>query len=326
MAIAFNQRGRPGPPARFDLPLTLLAEPPAGLVATYTEESVILSWEPSGGVIGFILDRALPMEDDPVDDPALLPESAATTPPAPSPDGAAASALPAAVPPRPIVAPPLELPAGPTRYLVYREIEPDPLVLPQPSPASAQPGPTQPEPSDAPSFGRSPVSPPRPASPSTPAPWQARMPVPLNPAPTTTLTLTDTLLLEREQCYRVRAVRGVAPNLVAGEPSERRCIRAVDVFPPSVPTGLSAVAGEGSISLIWEPNIEDDLGGYVVLRGEAGGATLQPVTTAPIVDARYTDRSVTAGVRYVYAVVAVDNRVPVPNASPLSPSVEETAR
>jgi hypothetical protein len=300
MAIAFSQRGRPGPPARFDLPLTLLPEPPSGLVATYTDEAVSLSWEPSGGLIGFITDRALPMEPDPLDDPALAPTAPITppassapqlSPPAPQPGRPAAPAAPAVV----IAPPPLPLPDGPTRYFVYRSIEPDPLVLPPP--ASAQ----------------------RPA-------WDAQMPSPINAAPAAALSLTDTLYLEREQCYEVRAVRGTAPNLVAGVPSERFCFRPVDTFPPAVPTGLSAVAGEGSISLIWEPNIEEDLGGYVVLRGEAGGATLQPLTAAPIADARYTDRAVTAGVRYVYAVIAVDNRVPVPNASPLSPRVEETGR
>jgi hypothetical protein len=161
---------------------------------------------------------------------------------------------------------------------------------------------------------------------AAPPVWQAQVPVPINPTPLPALSVLDVVQFERQQCYTVRSVRGVAPNLVISAPSERRCIRPVDVFPPAVPTGLSAVSGEGSISLIWEPNIEEDLGGYVVLRGEAGGATLQPLTPAPIADARYTDRAVAAGVRYVYAVLAVDSRVPVANTSALSPRVEETAR
>jgi hypothetical protein len=298
LAIAFSQRGRPGPPARFDLPLTLLPEPPTGLVATYNSESMLLAWQPSGGLIGFILDAALPIEANPLDDPALAPSPSASASPAPVPPSPArAGGLPgtAAAPAAVVAPPPLALPDGPTRYFVYRTIEPDPLVLPPPGPRQSPP-------------------------------WQLQLPTPLNTAPLAALVLTDTLLLEREQCYEVRAVRGTAPNLVAGVPSERYCIRAVDTFAPAVPTGLSAVAGEGSISLIWEPNIEEDLGGYVVLRGEAGGATLQPLTAAPIADARYTDRAVTAGVRYVYAVVAVDSRVPVPNASAMSTRVEETGR
>jgi hypothetical protein len=86
------------------------------------------------------------------------------------------------------------------------------------------------------------------------------------------------------------------------------------------------VAAEGAINLIWEPNGEPDLGGYVVLRGDAPGDTLQPLTTAPITEASYRDAAVIPGQRYVYAVVAMDNRFPVPNLSVESERVEETAR
>jgi fibronectin type 3 domain-containing protein len=89
---------------------------------------------------------------------------------------------------------------------------------------------------------------------------------------------------------------------------------------------LATVASEGAINLIWQPNVELDLGGYLVLRGEAPGDTLQPLTAGPIVEARYRDASVTPGVRYVYAVVAVDNRFPVPNVSAPSEPAPETAR
>ena len=41
----------------------------------------------------------------------------------------------------------------------------------------------------------------------------------------------------------------------------------------------------------------------------------------------FADTTVTAGARYVYAVVAVDTRLPLPNASaPSRQRVEETAR
>jgi len=106
----------------------------------------------------------------------------------------------------------------------------------------------------------------------------------------------------------------------------RDCVRAIDTFPPAPPVNVTAVTAEGAISLIWEPNPEIDLGGYLVLRGEAGSATLQPLTDVPISDARYTDREIVPGTRYVYAVVAVDDRVPVPNMSAESMRVEETAR
>ena len=85
---------------------------------------------------------------------------------------------------------------------------------------------------------------------------------------------------------------------------------------------MHAVAGAGSISLIWEPHNEKDLAGYLVLRAVAPGDTLDALTPKPIPDARFTD-DVKAGVRYVYAVQAVDK---AGNVSPYSNRVEETAR
>jgi hypothetical protein len=86
------------------------------------------------------------------------------------------------------------------------------------------------------------------------------------------------------------------------------------------------VADEGGISLIWEPNGEPDLAGYLVLRGEASDATLQPLTPTTIVEPRFRDTHTSSGKKYVYAVVAVDSHLPVPNVSAESARVEETAR
>ena len=82
------------------------------------------------------------------------------------------------------------------------------------------------------------------------------------------------------------------------------CVTPVDVFPPAAPAGLAAVPSEGGISLIWEPNAELDLGGYLVLRREAGDATLRQLTDRPIAEARYRDTDVKAGTRYIYSVAA----------------------
>jgi fibronectin type 3 domain-containing protein len=50
-----------------------------------------------------------------------------------------------------------------------------------------------------------------------------------------------------------------------------------------------------------------------------------PVTAAPITETTYRDTTAVPGVRYVYAVVAVDNATP-PNRSAPSNRVEESAR
>ena len=185
----------------------------------------------------------------------------------------------------------LERPAEPVRYNVYRTLAPDPA-----EPAVAEQR------------------------------WRARPPEPLNAQPLDTLTFSDTIEFDRERCYTVRAVRGRGAAASIGEASPPACATPVDIFAPAPPRSLAAVAAEGAISLIWEPNGEADLGGYLVLRAEAPGATLLPLTPAPIPEARYRDADVRPGTRYVYAVVAVDRRLPVPNVSGESERVEETAR
>jgi hypothetical protein len=64
----------------------------------------------------------------------------------------------------------------------------------------------------------------------------------------------------------------------------------------------------------------------VVLRGTTADDTLLPITDVPVAEPRLLDRDVVSGVRYVYAVVAVDRRQPAPNRSPESPRDAVTAR
>jgi hypothetical protein len=273
LAIGFSQRGRPGPPgAQAELAITSLPDPPSGLRVDYAPTGVSLTWEPSGGLLGFLLDRSLPAEPPPYDT-LSLPTSLPTRLPAPA---AAAPVVDASVPP------------GPTTYHVYRELAPDPFRLP---PAA------------------------RPV-------WSVPAPAALNPAPLTVTAITDPLDGGRTRCYTVRAQRGT----VMSNASAPFCVTPVDVFPPAAPTGLAAVPSEGGISLIWEPNAEFDLGGYLVLRRDAGDATLRQLTRTPIAEARYRDIEVKTGTRYSYSVVAVDSQVPLPNVSAPSASVEETAR
>jgi len=156
---------------------------------------------------------------------------------------------------------------------------------------------------------------------STPGPAK-----PLNQSPVTGLTLdVPGVSFGTRRCFALRTIETRDGRSVEGTLSQPVCQIPRDTFPPAAPTGLEAVAGPGVISLIWNPNTEPDLGGYLVLRAEAPGETLQPVTAAPIHDTTYRDTDVRPGVRYVYAVVAIDNATPA-NFSAQSSPVEETAR
>lgn len=265
LAIPFSQRDRPGPPGmQVDLVLTMLPGPPSEVRASYVPATVSLAWEPSGGLLGFLLDRPLVPEPLPFD--TLQPSGPVLPQPV---DGS--------------------VPPGPTTYNVYRDIAPDPRVLPPPAGLSSGP---------------------------------VAAPLPLNPAPLATTSVTDDVDFGRARCYTVRAQRGA----VMSEPSPPVCLTPIDVFPPAAPAGLAAVPSEGGISLIWEPNVELDLGGYLVLRRETGNGTLRQLTDIPIGDARYRDITVQSGTQYTYSVVAVDTRLPLPNVSTQSEPVEETSR
>ena len=77
--------------------------------------------------------------------------------------------------------------------------------------------------------------------------------------------------------------------------------------------------------MIWNANTEEDLDGYLVLRGTLTNEALVPLMSEPISETTYRDADVKHGQRYVYAVVAVDTTLP-PNLSAESNRVTETAR
>jgi hypothetical protein len=125
-----------------------------------------------------------------------------------------------------------------------------------------------------------------------------------------------------ERCYTVRTVATRDGLPLESDASASACVVPKDTFPPSAPTGVTAVAGGGAISLIWNASTSSDVAGYLVLRAVAPATTPVPVTASPIPDTTFSD-TVPAGVRVVYAVQAVDT---AGNVSALSDRIEETAR
>jgi predicted small lipoprotein YifL len=124
------------------------------------------------------------------------------------------------------------------------------------------------------------------------------------------------------RCYTVRTVETSGGLSLESDAPPPQCTTLVDTFPPSAPKDLQLVAGERSINLIWATNGEKDLAGYVVLRGVSPGEELERITPVPVSEATFAD-SVQSGLRYIYAVQAIDK---AGNVSPLSNRAEETAR
>jgi fibronectin type 3 domain-containing protein len=102
--------------------------------------------------------------------------------------------------------------------------------------------------------------------------------------------------------YSVVAVHGSAESLMSNpEP-----ITPVDVFPPAIPAGVTALAAPESIELSWQRSPESDLKGYYLYRSVDGspfvkiGSLLQLPT--------YSDHDVAHGKAYRYEVSSVDQK------------------
>jgi hypothetical protein len=229
-------------------------------------------------------------------------------------------------------------PPSPDARTATIEVPPPPVaVTPAAAPANQSPGnvtpavPPAPAPLVAKSLGFNSTAttyhvfeaPPAPATNASPA---LTVPAALTAQPlaVTTLPLKG-VGVGTERCFFVRPVDAVFGTVVQGPASPVACVTPRDTFPPAAPKALAAIGSAGVINLIWEPNTEPDLAGYIVLRGEAPGDKLQALTAAPITSTNYRDSDVKSGVRYVYAVVAVDKAEP-PNVSAQSNRAEETAR
>lgn len=116
--------------------------------------------------------------------------------------------------------------------------------------------------------------------------------------------------------YLVQAVQGQAESRISGTVA----VTPRDVFEPVVPAGLDAVAGLGSVELLWDRNTEPDLRGYRVYRS-CNNSAFERI--AELVDApAYTDRKIETGKKYRYAISAVDQ---AGNESKMSGAVEIAA-
>jgi hypothetical protein len=335
-----NKRG----PAAGPLPVALLdpLAPPEKIDITYTEDALSLTWPGRPEDIAMTVPVGL--------NPKLL---------GIAPD-AAAPAAPVA-PVAPLAAdPPIDRETEGTVEL-YADVETDetvdvlaavipapgtgakpkpaPPLRPQPPPTprfgynvydAAELGVTAPDKSgaapvahtataDNPDAPSAPIAPNAPNAPSAPV-------IPINAALLTAPGFDDPRLeFGVERCYVVRRVEMAGHVAVESVPSPPTCVTPVDTFPPASPKSVALIAGGNGVSLLWEANTEADLGGYLVLRGEAPGDKLSPLTREPISETSYLDTTARRGRTYVYRVVAVDRSTP-PNRSEPSEQLEETIR
>lgn len=104
-----------------------------------------------------------------------------------------------------------------------------------------------------------------------------------------------------------KTYRYIVQTLVASAESDLSSevtVTPKDTFAPAAPAGVKAVVSTQSIELVWERNMEPDLGGYRVYRATGDGPFTR--VTEMQESPSYSDRKLTAGTTFRYRVSAID--------------------
>jgi len=116
----------------------------------------------------------------------------------------------------------------------------------------------------------------------------------------TTTAYTDTTVTNgTKYYYKVAAVNGGGTSGLSNEASATPALAA-----PAAPTGLTATAGNASVSLTWTAST--GAASYNVYRGTTSGGESATAIATGIATAAYTDTTVTNGTKYYYKVAAVN--------------------
>ena len=106
--------------------------------------------------------------------------------------------------------------------------------------------------------------------------------------------------------YTVCALASKTPVVESAPAGERELVYE-DRFAPPPPDKLSALPGEGSVRLLWEPSQAPDVAGYRVYRQDPG-AEFRLITPEPLTARELLDSGLTTKLLFRYRVTAVDAR------------------
>jgi hypothetical protein len=115
----------------------------------------------------------------------------------------------------------------------------------------------------------------------------------------------ETFQFGQHYFFRISAVTTLGGATAESVLSAPVSITPLDVFPPPVPAGLTAVNTAGAVDLLWNASSGRDLAGYNVYRSSEGGPS-QRINKKPVLTPIFHDATVEPGHSYEYAVTAVD--------------------
>jgi hypothetical protein len=133
---------------------------------------------------------------------------------------------------------------------------------------------------------------------------------PINISPVAQTTYTDVPPYGAQE-YTVTALAATGPPRIESDPSAPASATFIDLVPPPIPTGLTALVETNSIRLVWDAVQAPDLAGYKIYRTEgAGEKELKIVGRIPITglitQTNFRDTGVQQGISYFYEVTSLD--------------------
>jgi hypothetical protein len=142
----------------------------------------------------------------------------------------------------------------------------------------------------------------------------------LNLAPLTGDSFKDeTMELGKTYFYWVRSVAPPSAGGIESLDSNPVEVTNKDIYPPKPPSEVAAISNGEAISLVWSPNTEPDLAGYVVYRS-GPEKKFEKFSDTLLTKTSLIDSSVVKGQIYFYRIKAIDQKG---NASDFSEEVSE---
>lgn len=115
----------------------------------------------------------------------------------------------------------------------------------------------------------------------------------------------------RKYFYAVQTMTTYKDALSEGGVSKEVEVTPVDLTPPPAPTGVSAVKTDEGIKIFWDKGDSAEIGEYRVYRRAADQDRYELLAKVEPQHTLYVDTKAVEGVRYYYAVTAVDQAASV---------------
>ncbi|MBT5872853.1 MAG: T9SS type A sorting domain-containing protein, partial [Candidatus Latescibacteria bacterium] len=136
------------------------------------------------------------------------------------------------------------------------------------------------------------------------------------------VTIADTTFLPGSANLFTVIAGSTDPSGNTGESNKQfTTLAEADTTAPEIPSGITAEAGNGVVSLTWADISDPDFGGFLIFRILSGDTT--QVATG-VTGTSYLDESVSNDSSYTYFLQSVDTAIPAPNISESSATVDVT--